>query len=57
MLYYIMEYCCFGKRKKERKRLIHEVKEDVLALTKEEVEHLINFRLVPRVTHVSCCWL
>ena len=42
MLYYIMEYCCFGK-KKERKRLIHEIKEDVLALTKEELEHLRNF--------------
>ena len=55
MLYYIMEYCCFGKKKREKKRLTHEMKEDVLALTKEELEHLRNFILVPRDRCVSCC--
>jgi hypothetical protein len=35
------------RREKERKRLIHEIKEDVLAPTKEELEHLRNFILVP----------
>ena len=56
MLYYIMEYCCFGKKKKkERRRLIHEIKEDVLALTKEELEHLRNFILVPRDRYLTCC--
>jgi hypothetical protein len=50
-----MEYCCFGKKKKERKRLIHEIKEDVLALTKEELEHLRNFILVPRDRYLTCC--
>ena len=55
MLSYIMEYCCLGKKKRERKRLIHEIKEDVMALTKEELEHLRNFILVPRDRCVSCC--
>ena len=55
MLYYIMDYCCFGKKKKERKRLIREIKEDVLALTKEELEHLRNFILVPRDRYLTCC--
>ena len=55
MLYYIMEYCCFGKKKRERKRLVQEIKQDVLALTKEELEHLRNSILVPRGRCVSCC--
>ena len=55
MLYYIMEYCCFGKERRARKRLIHEIKQDVLALTKEELEHLRNFILVPRDRYLSCC--
>ena len=55
MFHYIMEYCCFGKKKRDRKRLVHEIKEDVMALTKEELEHLRNFILVPRDRCVSCC--
>ena len=55
MLYYIMEYCCFGKKKKERRRLEHEIKQDVMSLTKEELEHLRNFILIPRDRYLSCC--
>ena len=55
MLSYIMEYCCFGKKRRDRKRLVHEIKQDVLALTKEELEHLWIFILVPRDRYVSCC--
>ena len=43
MLSHIMEYCCFGKKRRDRKRLVQEIKEYVLALTKEELEHLRNF--------------
>jgi hypothetical protein len=43
MLYYIIDaiinYCCFGKPKKEIK-LIHRIKEDVLDLTEAELEQL-----------------
>jgi hypothetical protein len=43
MLLYIIDaiinYCCFGKPKKEIK-LIHRIKEDVLDLTEAELEQL-----------------
>ena len=43
MLYYIIDaiinYCCFGKPKTEIK-LIHRIKEDVLELSREELDHL-----------------
>ena len=55
MLCYIMDYFCFGKKKKDRKKLDNEIKQEVLALTKEELEHLRNFILVPRDRYLSCC--
>ena len=50
-----MEYCSFGKKRRDRKRLVHEIKEGVMALTREELEHLRNFILVPLDRCVSCC--
>ena len=50
-----MEYCCFGKKKRDRKRLVHEIKQDVLALTNEELDHLRSFILPPGSRYLSCC--
>jgi hypothetical protein len=50
-----MEYCCFGMNMRERDIVTHEIKEDALPLTKEELEHLRNFILVPRDRYSSCC--
>ena len=38
MLYYIMEYCCFGKKVRKEKQLLKAIKDNVLELSKEEAE-------------------
>ena len=55
LIYIIMDYCCFGKPTQKEKKLIHKIKEDVLALTQEELEHLRNYLLAPRDRYLNCC--
>ena len=56
MLYYIMEYCCFGKKVRKEKQLLKAIKDNVLELSKEEVEHLKQY-LIKKTTQkiTSCC--
>ena len=38
-----MEYCCFGKKVRKEKQLLKAIKDNVLELSKEEVEHLKHY--------------
>ena len=49
----ILEHCCFGKTKKEQK-LIHKIQDDIVELTKEELEQLTNFITKPKKSF-GCC--
>ena len=55
MLYYIMEYCCFGKKVRKEKQLLKAVKDNVLELSKEEVEHLKHFLIKKTTQKISSC--
>jgi hypothetical protein len=52
-LYYC---CCFGwKKTKEEEKILNRIKEDVVALTEEELNHLRSFLLKPTKRNLSCC--
>jgi len=48
--------CCFGwKKTKQEEKLLKRIKEDVIALTEEELEHLRDFLLKPTKRNLSGC--
>lgn len=48
--------CCFGwKKTKQEEKILNRIKEDVIALTEEELEHLRDFLLKPTKRNLSCC--
>ena len=48
--------CCFGwKKTKEEERILRRIKDDIEALTEEELDHLKNFLLKPMKRNLSCC--
>ena len=55
MLYYIMEYCCFGKKVRKEKQLLKAIKDNVLELSKEEVEHLKHYLIRKTTQNISSC--
>ena len=36
----VFGYCCFGRAVRKEQKLINRIKEDILILTKEELDHL-----------------
>ena len=47
-----MAYCCFGKNVRQEKQLLKAIKDNVLELSKEEVEHLKQY-LIKKTTQKS----
>ena len=50
----VFDYCCFGRAFKREQKIIHRIKEDVLALTQEELDHLRNY-LFSSDRYLTCC--
>ena len=50
----VFDYCCFGRAFKKEQKIIHRIKEDVLALTQEELDHLRNY-LFSSDRYLACC--
>ena len=48
--------CCFGwKKTKEEERILRRIKDDIEALTEEELDHLKNYLLKPIKRNLFCC--
>ena len=48
--------CCFGwKKTKQEEKILKRIKEDVIALTEEELDHLRDFLFKPTKRNLSCC--
>ena len=39
----VFDYCCFGRAFKKEQKLINRIKEDILILTQEELDHLKKY--------------
>ena len=50
-----MEYCCFGKNVRKEKQLLKAIKDNVLELSKEEVEHLKQYLIKKTTQKISTC--
>ena len=50
----VFDYCCFGRAFKQEQELINRIKEDILILTQEELDHLKNY-LFSSDKYLYCC--
>ena len=50
----VFDYCCFGRAFKKEQKLINRIKEDILILTQEELDHLKNY-LFSSDKYLYCC--
>lgn len=54
LLNMVFDYCCFGRACKKEQKLINRIKEDILILTQEELDHLKNY-LFSSDKYLYCC--
>ena len=50
----VFDYCCLGRAFKKEQKLINRIKEDILILTQEELDHLKNY-LFSSDKYLYCC--
>ena len=50
----VFDYCCCGRAFKKEQKLINRIKEDILILTQEELDHLKNY-LFSSDKYLYCC--